>query len=282
MRDPLISVVIPVHNAAPYLLQTLESVRAQVFQNYELIVVDDCSTDDSYAIASGFGNVRCLRASNRGAAAARNTGIREARGRYVAFLDADDLWLPDKLERQAARLLANSETAWVYSDANVFTSAGRVICRIGDRIRLYKGYILQPLLLRSFIPSATPVVKRSALLDAGLFDEAGERRIGEDWSLWLRLAERWPIDLIDEPLALIRSHRQSSSQAVDPMVSYRSRRAILEQALARNPSAAPLAPRARAGIALSTGLRCLRRRRLVPGGRMLFDALKLRCSAAFV
>ncbi len=276
MPEPFVSVVIPAYNAAAYLAETLASVRAQTYHSYELIVIDDGSSDATLEIAARYG-ARCLRQSNRGASAARNEGIRKARGQYVAFLDADDLWAPSKLERQAAFLAANPGAAWIYSDALVFDSATRrTICRIGKRIRLHRGEILLPLLLRSFIPSATPVVKRDALFEAGLFDEARERRIGEDWSLWMRIAERHPIELIGEPLASIRAHAASASRAVDPLVAYRSERAILEQALARNPAAAGLARRALAGISLSTGLRCLRRGKWNGAARMLFEVLKLR------
>jgi glycosyltransferase involved in cell wall biosynthesis len=274
----LVSVVIPAYNAAPYLAETLTSVRAQTAPHYEIIVVDDGSIDDTVSIAERFG-ARCLRQSNLGASTARNAAIRAARGQYVAFLDADDLWAPDKLEKQAAYLAAHPDTVWIYSDALVFDSATRhMICRIGERIQLYSGDILRPLLLRSFIPSATPVVQRDALFEAGLFDEARERRIGEDWSLWLRIAERHPVAFLDEPLALIRAHRGSASRSVDPMVAYRSQKAILEQTISRNPDTAPLATQALAGITTSTGLRCLRRGHLFSAGRMFLDAMKLRCS----
>ena len=276
MPEPLISVVIPAHNAAKYLCETLESVRAQTFRDYETIVVDDGSSDNTAELAERFSGVRCLRQKNRGASAARNAGIGAARGTYIAFLDADDLWLPEKLEKQAKGLEAN-RAAWIYCDALVFDSATRrTVCRIGERIRLQEGEVLWPLLLRSFIPSATPVIKRNALIEAGLFDEAPERRIGEDWSLWLRIAERYPIALIDEPLALIRRHGESTSRTASPYEACRSREAILEQALARNPAADDIGARARAAIRASTGLRCLRRREFAGAGRMFFEAIKLR------
>lgn len=277
MHDPLISVVIPAYNAEKYLAETLESVRAQTFRDYEVIVVDDGSTDCSFDIAGRFDGVCRLRQTNRGAAAARNSGISVARGAYVAFLDADDLWMPAKLETQVAYLVRNPQTSWIYSDACVFDSAtGRTKCRIGERIRLHKGEVLRDLMLRCFIPSATPVVRRTALLDAGLFDERWERRLGEDWYLWLRLAERHEIALIDEPLAWIRTHDENTSRKADPLEAYRSKRAILEQALARNPAAADLARRALSEISFSAALRCLRRREWAAAGRMLFETLKQR------
>lgn len=256
MSEPLISVVIAAYNAEKYLAETLESVGAQTFSDYEIIVVDDGSTDRTAQIASSHKNVRLLSQTNRGEAAARNTGVRAARGAYVSFVDADDIWLPSKLEKQALRLLAHPLSAWAYTDALVFDSATRrTICRIGERIRLHEGDILRPLLLRSFIPSATPVVKRSVFAEVGLFDEARDRRIGEDWNMWLRIAERYPAALIDEPLAMIRMHASNMSRLANPLEAYRSKRAILEGAIARNPRTSPgLRLRARANIAVAAGL----------------------------
>jgi glycosyltransferase involved in cell wall biosynthesis len=260
MSEPLISVVIAAYNAEKYLAETLQSVRAQTFSDYEIIVIDDGSTDRTAEIVSGHKDVLLLSQTNRGEAAARNTGVRASRGAYVSFLDADDIWLPSKLEKQASHLLAHPLTAWNYTDALVFDSATRrTICRIGKRLRLHEGDILRPLLLRSFIPSATPVVRRTVFTEVGLFDEARERRIGEDWNMWLRIAERHPATLINEPLAMIRMHANNMSRVATPFEAYRSKRAILEQAMARNPGAAAgVRLRARANIAVSAGLRYLR------------------------
>jgi glycosyltransferase involved in cell wall biosynthesis len=251
--------VIPAYNAEKYLEETLASVRAQTFSDYEILVVDDGSTDRTVQIASDYDDVQLLLQPNRGSSAARNTGIRVARGTYVAFLDADDIWFPSKLEKQVAYLQAHPRIEWSYTDALVFDMpTGRTICRIGQRIRLHDGEILRPLLLRSFIPSATPVVKKTALVEAGLFDESRERRFAEDWSMWLRIAERHPVKLIDEPLARIRMHASNRSRLADPFERYRSARAILEQIMERNPGAAAgVRLRALTNIAISAGLRYL-------------------------
>jgi glycosyltransferase involved in cell wall biosynthesis len=272
MSVPLISVVIPAHNAELYLDEAIASVRSQTFSDYEILVIDDGSTDRTAEIASSYDGVLVLAQNNRGAAAARNAGIRAARGKYIAFLDADDVWLPSKLEKQAARLLENPRSEWTYTDAWVFDSAtDRTICRIGERIRLHQGDILRPLLLRCFIPSATPVVKRTILSEAGLFDEARERRIAEDWDLWLRIAGRHAVSLIDEPLARIRMHATNTSRMADPWEVYRNKRGLLEQTIARNPRVpSGLRLRAHANIAASAGLRCLHnalRRRGLGRGR---------------
>lgn len=261
MSHPIISVVIAAYNAEKYLAETLASVRAQTFPDYEIVLVDDGSTDGTAALAALHEDVVIVRQSNRGEAAARNTGIRAARGEFVAFLDADDIWLPWKLEKQVDELMRSPQTGWVYSDALVFDSeTRRTLCRIGERLHLYEGYILRQLLLQPFIPSATPVVRRSVLAETGWFNEARERRIGEDWGMWLRIAERHEVALIDEPLAMIRLHGGNMSRMADPWEGYRSKRAVLTDAMARNPEAsAGLWLRAHTNIALSSGLRYLSR-----------------------
>src|ERR1700722_10468534 len=125
MPEPFISVVIPAYNAEKYLEETLKSVRSQAFSDYEIIVIDDGSTDRTAQIATGYDGVILMQQTNRGAAAARNAGVVSARGKYIAFLDADDMWLPSKLEKQAANLLENPRTAWIYTDALVFDGSAR-------------------------------------------------------------------------------------------------------------------------------------------------------------
>ena len=284
MRNPLVSIVIPAYNAAKYIGETLESVRAQTFRDYEIIVVDDGSRDNSIGVAARFGGVICTRQSNRGAAAARNIGIHLARGKYVAFLDADDLWLPRKLEKQMAYCEANPGTQWIYSDGLVFDSyTDRIVCRIGNRVQLHQGDVLHPLLLRSFIPSATPVVKRDALYETGLFNESPDRRMAEDWCLWLRLARRHPLALIDEPLARIRLHGENSSRMASPATLYRNRRGLLADTIASNPRIpASVARCALSGVSLSAGMRHLRRREFGGASRMFLEAMKLRYHAGSI
>lgn len=117
MNSPTVSVVIPCYNGAPFLRETLKSALAQTVPPLEIIVVDDGSTDDSVAIGESFGSpVRVLRQSNQGESVARNVGIREARGDWIALLDADDLWSPEKTARQLEAVSQNPDCACVYSD----------------------------------------------------------------------------------------------------------------------------------------------------------------------
>ncbi len=120
----LVSVIIPVYNGARYLAEAIESVRAQTFRPLEIIVVDDGSEDDSAAVAQGFAEVRCLPQPHEGAAAARNRGVAVARGEFLAFLDADDLWAPDKLQRQMALMKERTGLEAVFGGVEQFRDPG--------------------------------------------------------------------------------------------------------------------------------------------------------------
>ncbi len=179
-----------------------------------------------------------------------------------------------------AYLDGNPDAVLIYSDALVFDSAtNRTICQIGNQLRLHQGDILQPLLLTSHSsPLATPVVKRDVLFAMELFDESPERRVIEDWCLWLRLAESHRIALLDEPLAKIRMHGENSSRMASARYLHHSRQAMLKRALARNPGIPDgIARRALASVSVSAGLRHLRRKEFGGASRMLLDALRLRC-----
>ncbi|MCP4686884.1 MAG: glycosyltransferase family 2 protein [Desulfobacterales bacterium] len=120
----LVSVVIPVYNGGRYLAEAIESVRAQTYQPLEIIVVDDGSEDDSGAIAQGFADVRCFQQPNEGPASARNRGVADAGGAFLAFLDADDLWTPDKLRRQMALMNERPELDVVFGGVEQFRDPG--------------------------------------------------------------------------------------------------------------------------------------------------------------
>ncbi len=267
--------MVAAYNAERHLAETLESIRSQTFGDLEIIVVDDGSTDGTPGLVAKYPEVRYLYQPNRGQPPARNTGIRAARGVYVAFVDADDLWLPSKLEKQARYLAGHPEAAWVYSDAIVFDSkTGQIICRIGDRIKLHEGSVLRPLLLGCFIPSPTPVIRRDVLEEAGLFDESTDRRIGEDWNMWLRIAEKYPVAFINVPLALVRVHDENMTRAANVHQAYQCKRTIVEDAVARTPQLlGSVKPRAMAGIAVAAGLRLLRSGDAAAARRMFASAI---------
>jgi glycosyltransferase involved in cell wall biosynthesis len=192
MSHPLISVVVPVWNAASFIEQTVKSVLQQTFTDFELIVVNDGSSDTEEleaALLPYRPSLTYLSEPHRGAAAARNAALRIARGRYVAFLDADDSWLPNYLDRQMAFLREHPDVDLVYADARLTGDsplAGRTFMQTAPS----RGPVtLKSLLsLRCHVIASGVVVRRSIVADVGMFDETIAR--GHDFDLWVRIARR--------------------------------------------------------------------------------------------
>jgi glycosyltransferase involved in cell wall biosynthesis len=188
-NDPLISVVIPAYNAAAYIGPTLDTVFAQTFTNFEVIVVNDGSPDTAAlesTLAPYRSRIRYIRQENRGPSGARNVAIKDARGSYIAFLDSDDVWLPRHLERQVAMLEADSSLGLVYSNA-VHIEDGRAVGVAFDNTPQSLPVNFDALLEeRATVNTSSAVALRRAILEAGLFDE--QMRRCEDFDLWLRMA----------------------------------------------------------------------------------------------
>ena len=200
----LVSVVIPTYNRAAQLPAAIESVLGQSYRPVEVIVVDDGSTDGTEAlIRDRYPSVRFLRQPNRGPAAARNAGIKSSSGCYIAFLDSDDRWLQQKLERQIGLLRDRPEAGLVFSSV-------RFVDRYGTPVEerrydaSFRGRVAERLLSWSGIVLSSVVVRRSCLDRVGLFEE--DLIIGEDWDLYFRLAMDSPVDFIEEPLVLRLVH----------------------------------------------------------------------------
>lgn len=222
LGHPTISVIVPVYNGAATIASTLRSVFAQTWLDFELIVVDDGSIDDTVAVVDAFTGgggslakqnrrLRLVSQTNQGQAIARNRGIAESRGEFVAFLDADDWWLPQKLEWQLAALRADPAAGLAYCWTELVDNAGQPT---GNRVSSpFAGWAYAPLLVTDFVASGSnPLVRRSALEAVGGFNPA--RVPSEDWDLWLRLAQRYPLALVPEPLVLYRQRPTSSSDNV--------------------------------------------------------------------
>lgn len=199
----VVSVVIPAYNAAAFICRTLDSVRAQTFTGHETIVVDDGSTDGTGDVVEEYVachrmRARVVRQQNRGIAGARNTGMREARGTYVALLDHDDLWYPEKLAVVLAEFDRYPETDLVCHDQNI-TRNGRVVHV--SRRRLPRGGLYQALLLggNRLSPSAT-TFRRDKALAIGGFDERPEYLTVEDYDFWLRFSRKGRIRFIERVL----------------------------------------------------------------------------------
>ncbi|MCL5998016.1 MAG: glycosyltransferase [Chloroflexi bacterium] len=234
---PHVSVIIPTYNRARLVRDTLDSVLAQTYRDLEIVVVDDGSSDDTAAVVTAYSApVRYLRQQNAGQAAARNTGIRAAGGEFIAFLDDDDVWLPQKLEQQLPLISAASAPAWVYCDAEVFDgTTGQPLHRFSQINPAHSGWIGASLILRDFIASPTPVVRRQVFEQVGYFDESPLLKRREDWDMWLRIAAYSPVAYTPAVLARYRFHGQTAARSEDVWTIYRSRTAVIERAVAYAP-----------------------------------------------
>jgi glycosyltransferase involved in cell wall biosynthesis len=220
--NPKISVVVPCYNAAPYLGATLRSVFAQTGFELDVIVVDDGSTDGSADVVStAFPSVTLLRQPNRGAAAARNAGIVQARHDWIAFADADDLWLPGKLRAQWGLLESAPAARMVYSDLHLWfsTEPEPSPAFVAELDRLASdpsrwpgpsGWIYPQLLLCSEVATPTVLMHRSVLDEVGTFDPSLSS--GEDYDLWLRASRVTPILRVNAPTVLYRIHSSNTTK----------------------------------------------------------------------
>lgn len=186
---PDVSVVIPAYNAAKTIGATIESVLAQTLPATEIIVVDDGSSDDTATVAEGYGPaVKVVRKPNGGPASARNLGVRRAMGEWIALLDADDHWAPDKLKRQL-RFVADPEVGLVHTLTD------------GQRTQPPAVLNFEQLWDRNWIVNSTALLRKEAFEELGGFDETRDLISVEDYNFWLRLAaSRWKIVLCPEPL----------------------------------------------------------------------------------
>jgi glycosyltransferase involved in cell wall biosynthesis len=206
---PGVSVVIASHNQARWLGEAIESVRAQTFTDWELVVVDDGSTDDTPGIVRRHQRddprVRYLAQSRLERSAARNRGVALGSGHLVAFLDADDRWLPEKLDRQVAALSADPAAGLCYTTARFIGPAGEPLA-IRKPPRPIAGDAFSVLMRGNVLILASVVVRRACLDEVGGFDPALAPLGCEDWDLWLRIARRHRIIAVDDELTLYRKH----------------------------------------------------------------------------
>lgn len=243
MSNPLVSVIIPTYNSANYVTNAVDSVLAQTFTDLEVIVVDDGSTDDTREALSRYAApVRYLHQDNAGVSVARNLGIAESRGRYVAFLDADDTWMAHKLERQLQALDNSHEMGVSYSAHLVVDDVLRPVAVHGSQRwssaledLLYKGNVVGSI--------CTVLVEHSLLKQVGGFDP--ELSQCADWDMWIRLARHTEFLYIDEPLVTYRQHDNNMSRGI-PLLEKDSLR-VLEKGFSH--AATPDKLRARAGRA---------------------------------
>jgi glycosyltransferase involved in cell wall biosynthesis len=199
----IVSVIIPAYNKAQLTVKTVESVLAQTYPHLEIIVVDDGSTDDTRLALKFFDQrIRYVYKKNGGACSARNEGIRLATGNFMAFIDCDDLYVPEKLERSVEYLKRNSEYAFVHTAASFIDGEGNVTGRYSHPRSRREGVITNRLIMGNFICNSTVVARSEAVRKAGFFDET--IFTPADWDMWLRLSIVGGVGYIDAPLTQYR------------------------------------------------------------------------------
>jgi glycosyltransferase involved in cell wall biosynthesis len=218
--SPKISVVIPVYNRADVIGRAVDSALNQTVKPEEVIVVDDGSTDNLTGILRKYGDrVQYISQDNKGPSAARNRGIKAAGGDYIAFLDSDDAWLPDKLEKQI-RFIQSEKVSFVITDSEGFertpqqqTTFQKSI--FGENLMRDSVFVrdcFEMLVEQNFIHLSTVLVEKRSLEKSGMFDET--MRIAEDTDLWLRLSLYYPVGIVRDVLALrdVRLDKLSGDQ----------------------------------------------------------------------
>ncbi len=210
---PTVSVIMNCLNCEKYLREAIDSVFAQTYEDWEIIFWEDnASKDDSERIAKSYGNkLRYFRSDvSLPLYGSRNLAVQKARGKYIAILDCDDIWLPTKLEEQIPLFERNDEIGLVYSDAFLFNEKGKEK-RQFEINKPYRGNIFPELLLGNFINTQTVVIRKDAFESMdNWFD--GRLVVSGDYDAYLRISYRWKVDYVNKPLARYRVHRNSKSQ----------------------------------------------------------------------
>jgi glycosyltransferase involved in cell wall biosynthesis len=216
---PKVSVIIPTYNRAHVLREAIDSVLSQKYSDLELLVVDDGSTDHTKEVVSSYtSKLAYIYQEHQGVSAARNRGIKHTKGDYLAFLDSDDLWLPDKLSTQMRFMEDHPEIHICYTEERWIRRGVRV--NPMKKHRKYSGMIFEHCLPLCIVSPSSVLIARSLLEEIGVFDE--ELKVCEDYDLWLRISARYPIYLLDTPLIIKRGgHDDQLSKAMNGQDRFR-------------------------------------------------------------
>ncbi len=229
---PLISVVIPAYNAEKTIKETIESVLNQTFSDFELIVINDGSQDSTLEIVSSISDprIKVFSYPNSGPQKSRNRGTAHASSEYISFLDADDLWMPDKLEAQLKALQENPQAGVAYSWTDYIDESGKLLPQ-----RIYgnfTGNVYLKLLLADFVGNGSnPLIRKQALVEVGGFDEL--LVAGQDWDMWVRLASKYPFVAVPSVHILYRVSGSSWSTNLARREAGFKR--VIEKAIAQTP-----------------------------------------------
>ncbi|MEM9907315.1 MAG: glycosyltransferase family A protein [Cyanobacteria bacterium P01_D01_bin.44] len=224
---PKVSVIIPAYNSMAFLPETLDSVLTQTFADFEVLIVNDGSTDQLVEWASGLSDhrVRLINQANQGCAIARNTGILSSRGAYIAFLDADDIWEPTKLEKQVAILESSPNIGLVNTWISNIDAQGDRVGKLSGSDA--EGYVWESVIEDNPIMCGSiPMIRRQCFERVGLFDQS--LRSAEDWDMWIRIAEKYEFAVVKGPLVRYRVHAHSKSHNLQ--LHLQSRLKVIEKA----------------------------------------------------
>lgn len=214
-NEPLVSIIIPAYNAHRYIERSLKSVLSQTYGNMEIIVIDDGSKDDTADLVSAFKDprIRLIRQQNQGQGAARNNGIKSSRGVYVTFLDSDDLYLPEKVEKQVKELEHRKEYDAVYSESMHFYSSNPSVILQKQTSNHPTGDITRALFWTSLINLNTVMMRSTVFANGIRFPEGREGRYSEEWDLWIKMSHSGVrFGFINESLVIVEIRDDSNTQ----------------------------------------------------------------------
>lgn len=263
--EPLVSAIVPAYNAAKTITETLHSVRAQTYRHLEILVIDDGSKDETVSIAEAQAaedpRIRLIKQPNGGVAAARNTGIRAARGEFVAPIDADDIWAPTKIARQVERVRANANATLCYTWWACIDHRGRVT-GYGGRHTAH-GDALPEMCRTNLVGNGSgAMMRKDAVIAAGLYDSSLRARGAqgcEDYKLYLALAAAGDVEVVPEFLTGYRTLPDNMSSDVAQMC--RSHLIVIEEFRAQHPHLSPYLDEGRRLFGRWLVLRALRQMR---------------------
>jgi len=202
-----VTALIPTYNCERYICDAIDSVLAQTYPLHEVIVVDDGSTDQTQSVLARYGSrIKYIRQTNAGPPAARNTGIAQATGDFIALLDSDDMWMPEKLERQMDYLEKHPACGLIYTDMKTFDETGIIeeSVKVSRNLTLPSGHIFPQVFAETLFQTSAVVVRKSCVDTVGPFDTS--LRMGDDYEFFMRIARHYELGYVDEPLVLYRQH----------------------------------------------------------------------------
>jgi len=233
--QPKLSVIIASYNHQDYIAETLKSLEEQTFQDFEIIIVDDGSPDKTVEIAKNTqSRAQIYTQENQGVVAARNRGAGLAKGKYICFVDSDDIVLPERFEKQVALLDRSEELGMVFADALIIDSKSKQIGKFSDVYPIVPGNVAHMLAMHyCFTPMITVMVRADILRKTGPFEKPGPI---SDYIKWIEVAHISNVHYDPEPLGCWRRHQASTSKQANKVKSYAKTRAALKQILRKYPT----------------------------------------------